>query len=460
LAAIPKNREELRAPGRSEARAIGALLGAAAGLVVLSLVLPHPSGANIPALLAAAAAMAVAGLLCWTLSRRIPVGLTHLALAATAAVAGLLIYESGVAVGQYGSIFVWATLVAAYFYPRRLAIAHLAWLLGVYAVVLALVEGTGGYSPLTRWLFTAVSLSVVMALTSAVVARRTKADLRARRFFDLSHDLLCTADMKGYFVELNSAWEESLGYSGEELRAGPFLELVHPEDRKRTEAESAGLFEGARTVGFENRYLAKDGSWRWLRWSSTLAPDESLIYARATDVTPLKRVESERENLLTEVAVLARSDALTGLPNRRGLDEQLPREMARTRRSESDLCLAIVDIDHFKTYNDANGHLAGDAVLRECAVAWDAALRGEDTIVRFGGEEFLVVLPDCPLQQAAETIERLRQATPSGLTCSAGLACWDYSETADDLVDRADSALYRAKAAGRDRLVQSPSIES
>ncbi len=299
-----------------------------------------------------------------------------------------------------------------------------------------------------------------MALTSAIVARRTKADLRARRFFDLSHDMLCTADMDGYFIELNSAWEDCLGYSDEELRAAPFLELVHPEDRHRTESESAGLREGEAAVGFENRCLAKDGSWHWLRWSSTLAADESLIYARATDVTALKRVESERENLLTEVAALARSDALTGLPNRRGLDEQLPREMARARRAETDLCLAIVDIDHFKAYNDANGHLAGDAMLRECAVAWDAVLRGADTIVRFGGEEFLVVLPDCPLEQGAETIERLRQATPEELTCSAGLACWDYGETSDDLVDRADSALYRAKAAGRDRLVQSPRMES
>ena len=132
--------------------------------------------------------------------------------------------------------------------------------------------------------------------------------------------------------------------------------------------------------------------------------------------------------------------------------------MARARRAESDLCLAIVDIDHFKAYNDANGHLAGDAVLRECAVAWDAELRGADTIVRFGGEEFLVVLPDCPLEQAAEIVERLRAATPGGQTCSAGLACWDCAESADDLVDRADSALYRAKAAGRDRLVQAPRI--
>jgi len=438
---------------------VGALLLAGAGLVALSLVLPHPSGANVPALVAIAAAMALAGLLCWALSRRIPLALSHLALSATAAATGLLIWESGIAVGQYGSIFVWATLIAAYFFPRKLAIAHLAWLLAVYAVVLAAVEGTGGYSPLTRWIFSAVSLSVVMGLTSAIVARRTKADMRARRFFDLSHDMLCTADMQGYFVELNSAWE-CLGYSPEELRAAPFVELVHPEDRKRTEAEAAGLFEGKATVGFENRYLAKDGSWHWLRWSSTLAPDESLIYARATDVTVLKRVESEREDLLVEVAALARSDALTGLPNRRGLDEQLPREMARARRAESSLCLALIDLDHFKAFNDTHGHLAGDEMLRRCAVAWDSELRGEDTIVRFGGEEFLVVLPDTEPELGAEIVERLRAATPGEQTCSAGLACWDFVESAEDLVGRADSALYRAKAAGRDQLVQAPRIES
>ena len=436
------------------------MLLAGAGLVALSLALPHPSGSDTPVPIVAAATMAVAGLLCWFLSPRIPIAVIHVVLAATAAVVGLLVYESGVAIGQYGTIFVWATLIAAYFFSLRVALAHLVLLLAVYAVVLATVESTAGYSPLTRWIFTAVSLSVVMALTSIVVARRAKADRRARRFFDLSHDLLCTADLDGYFVELNSAWEVCLGYSEEELRAVPFAELVHPEDRERTEAETAGLFEGEGTVDFDNRYLAKDGSLRWLRWSSTLAPDESLIYARATDVTTLKRIESERENLLVEVAALARSDALTGLPNRRQLDEQLPREMARARRAGSHLCLAIIDLDCFKAYNDAHGHLAGDEILRSCARAWDSELRGDDTMVRFGGEEFLIVLPDCPPAEATETVERLRAATPGGQTCSAGLACWDSTETAEDLVERADIALYRAKAEGRDRLVQAPSVES
>jgi diguanylate cyclase (GGDEF)-like protein/PAS domain S-box-containing protein len=460
LARLPKKREELRGPGRSEARAVGALLVAGAGLVALSLVLPHPSGGDTPALIGTAVAMTAIGLLSWFLSRHIPLVAAHTLLGLTAVATGLLIWESGVAAGQYGSIFVWGTLIAAYYFPRRLAAAHLAWLLAVYALTLAAVESTAGYSPLTRWFFTAVSLTVVMTLTSTIVARRARADLRARRFFDLSHDMLCTADMDGYFVELNSAWEESLGYGDAELRSEPFIELVHPEDRERTEAESAGLFEGMETVGFENRYLAKDGSWHWLRWSSTLSPGESLIYARATDVTELKRVESEREKLLIEVEGLARSDALTGLPNRRALDEQLPKEMARARRAESGLCLAIVDLDHFKAYNDSNGHLAGDEMLRRCAVAWDSELRGEDTIVRFGGEEFLVVLPGTEPEQGVEIVERLRAATPGEQTCSAGLAAWDFSESHENLIGRADSALYRAKAAGRDRLVHLPSSES
>jgi diguanylate cyclase (GGDEF)-like protein/PAS domain S-box-containing protein len=428
-------------------------MAAAAGLVALSLSLPHPEVADLRDLVAIAAAMLGGGLLCFGLARRVPTWATHAILAGVVALTGLLIYESGVAAGQYGAIFVWSMLIAAYFFPRWAAIAHLAWLLAVYAATLILVGSTAGYSGLTRWIFTAVSLSVVTVLTSEIVARRARADLRARRFFDLSHDMLCTANMDGYFVELNSAWERSLGYSESQLRARPFVDLVHPDDRGRTEAEAAGLFEGAGSAVFENRYLAKDGSWHWLRWSSTLAADESLIYARATDVTELKRIEAEREDLLVEVKVLASSDALTGLPNRRTLDERLPREMARARRAAAPLCLAIIDIDYFKAYNDAHGHLAGDDMLRDCAEAWDSELRGEDTVVRYGGEEFLVLLPNCGLEEAAGTVERLRAATVDGQTCSAGLACWDFNESIDDLLDRADKALYIAKESGRDRLV-------
>jgi diguanylate cyclase (GGDEF)-like protein/PAS domain S-box-containing protein len=452
--ATTQNRVSLNPAGGSEVRAAAALLIVGAGLVTLSLLLPHPSGGDIAALTLTAAAMAAAGVICSFLVDRIPRQAIHPLLGAIVAVTGLLIFESGIAVGQYGTIFVWATLISSYYFPRRTAALHLAWLLLVYGAVLLEVESTAGYSPFTRWFFTLVSLGVVMLLTTAIVARRARADERARRFFDLSRDMLCTANMDGYFVELNDAWTEFLGYSREELRAVPFVERVHPEDRERTEAEAAALFEGVETLRFENRYRAKDGSWHWLRWSSQLSPDESLIYARATDVTELKRIEGEREELLGKVKDMATHDSLTGLFNRRVLDEQLPREMARARRSDSPLCVALIDIDHFKSYNDTYGHLAGDEALRQCARAWDGALRGEDSIVRFGGEEFLVLLPDTAPEEAAEVVERLRERTPMGQTCSAGLASWDFVESADDLLGRADAALYLAKAGGRDQLAQ------
>jgi diguanylate cyclase (GGDEF)-like protein/PAS domain S-box-containing protein len=456
---IPKKRESRSwlPVGHLEARAAAALPIAGAGLVLLSLALPHPSGGGEVALTLTAGAMACAGIILSLFAVRIPDLGVHAIIAATVAAAGLLIYESGVAAGQYGTIFVWSTLISSYFYPRRIAAAHLLWLFVVYAVTLAGVESTAGYSPLTRWLFTFVSLTVVMILITEVVSRQTRADKRARRFFELSHDMLCTMDRRGRCQEANSAWTRHLGFTPDELRGKMLLELAHPDDHERALTEARRLYENGSSAGLETRVQAKDGSWHWLRTSSTFAPDENLVYARSTDVTELKRVEAEREELLGKVQDLARRDSLTGLPNRRALQEQLPQEMARARRARSPLCVAIVDIDHFKDYNDSYGHLAGDEVLRACAAAWDDSLRGEDTIVRFGGEEFLIVLPDTDPERACEVIERLRAATPMGQSCSAGLACWDFSESIDDLFGRADQALYLAKAGGRDQIAEAPS---
>jgi diguanylate cyclase (GGDEF)-like protein/PAS domain S-box-containing protein len=426
---------------------------AGAGLVALSLILPHPAGGHIIALSATAAGLALVGGICWFLAARIPTVLVHVLLAATVLVAGILIWEAGVAVGQYGTIFVWETLITAYFFPRRIAAIHLGWLLTVYAVSLAVVESTAGYSPVTRWIFTAVSLTVVMLFIGTLVSRRQRADVRARHFFDLSQDMLCTVDMQGRSIEVNSAWERNLGYRAAEMQGRRLLDLTHPDDHAHATEEARRVFNGGVSDSLETRVKAKDGSWHWLRTSSVFEPEEGLVYARSTDVTERKANAEEREALMAEVQQLARSDALTGLPNRRALDDQLPREMARALRSGSPLCLAIIDIDHFKIYNDTHGHLAGDTVLRDCAIAWDTELRGEDTILRFGGEEFLVVLPGCGPEDAVEIIERLRGATPDGQTCSAGLAMWRPGESVDDLVARADNALYRAKEAGRDRLV-------
>ncbi|MBS1678127.1 MAG: GGDEF domain-containing protein [Actinobacteria bacterium] len=446
-------REQIRPPGRSEARATGALLLAGSGFVALSLILPHPSGGREIALAATAVGMAVVGGATWFLAARVPMALVHLLLAGTALVTCALFWESGLAVGQYGTIFTWATLISAYFFSREVASLHLVWLLAVYAVALLAVDGTAGYSPVTRWIFTAVSLTAVMLFVNNLASRRARADTRARHFFDLSQDMLCTMDPQGRCIEVNGAWERSLGYRPVEMRGRRLLELTHPEDHGHATEEALRVFAGGVSENLETRVRAKDGSWHWLRTSSVFEPDEELVYARSTDVTEQKALEKEREALIAANEELARSDALTGLPNRRALDDRLPREMARALRSGSALSLAIIDIDHFKSYNDTYGHLAGDAVLRDCAAAWDGALRGEDMILRFGGEEFLVVLPDCGIDDATEIVERLRASTPDGQTCSAGLAAWRPGESIDEFVGRADEALYRAKESGRDRLV-------
>jgi diguanylate cyclase (GGDEF)-like protein/PAS domain S-box-containing protein len=427
-----------------------------AGLVALSLILPHPSGGHLIAPIATAAGMGLVGLLCWLLSARVPIVATHALLAGTVLVTGVLIWESSVAVGQYGTIFTWATLISACFFDRRTAAIHLAWLLAVYAGTLAAVESTAGYSPVTRWIFAAVSLTVVMLFISSLVARRDRADTRARHFFDLSQDMLCTMDQHGRCIEVNGAWERNLGFRPEEMRGKRLLDFTHPDDHRQATEEAVKVFAGGVSDGLETRVKAKDGSWHWLRTSSVFEPEEELVYARSSDVTERKAIAREREDLIAEVQILARSDALTGLPNRRALDDQLPREMSRALRAEAPLCLALIDIDHFKVYNDTHGHLAGDAVLRDCAVAWRGELRGEDTILRFGGEEFLVVLPGCDTVGATEIVERLRAVTTNEQTCSAGLAMWRPGESVDELVGRADAALYEAKEAGRDQLVSAP----
>ena len=172
------------------------------------------------------------------------------------------------------------------------------------------------------------------------------------------------------------------------------------------------------------------------------------------------QVEAERQrSQLGEVRKLARTDALTGLPNRRGLDEELPRELARARRHHNPVCAVMLDLDHFKEVNDASGHAAGDTLLQEVASAWRKTLRDTDFVAyygfvaRYGGEEFALVLPDCQLDQAMAVVERLRAATPSGRTSSAGVARWNRTESADELLARADAALYHAKRSGRDRAI-------
>jgi diguanylate cyclase (GGDEF)-like protein/PAS domain S-box-containing protein len=188
-------------------------------------------------------------------------------------------------------------------------------------------------------------------------------------------------------------------------------------------------------------------------WSEPLPELPEQVSQMMTLVAADAAVAIERASLLDRLGRMASTDDLTDLPNRRTWSLELAREVARARRSGEPLTVAMVDLDHFKDYNDRHGHQAGDRLLKEAAAAWREALRESDLLARYGGEEFAVALPNCDGEAAVALVERLRAVTPGGESCSAGLATWDGRETLDALVGRADALLYEAKQGGRDRIV-------
>jgi len=186
----------------------------------------------------------------------------------------------------------------------------------------------------------------------------------------------------------------------------------------------------------------------WARRRATLPErDRELLGLLAAEAA----ITIQRTDLLAQLRATARTDPLTGLPNRRVWDEDLARELARARRHGGSLCLALLDLDRFKAFNDDHGHQAGDELLAAAATAWRPELRATDTLARYGGEEFAVLLPHSDATSARAVVERLLAAVPFGQTASAGIAVWDGVERAEQLLARADAALYRAKNAGRAR---------
>jgi diguanylate cyclase (GGDEF)-like protein len=211
----------------------------------------------------------------------------------------------------------------------------------------------------------------------------------------------------------------------------------------------AGIVYALALVAHPHAADEPDAAAHWLLLMACVTLAAGMVTAL---VSSRRKLEIEREALLIETLELARTDPLTGLSNRRTWLEELDRELLRALRGGR-VCVAMLDLDHFKEFNDEHGHVAGDLLLQELAKTWDAAVRPADTLARYGGEEFALLLPECELESAAEVVERLRTMVPEGQACSAGLACWDGAESPMELIARADARLYMAKNHGRDRLV-------
>lgn len=282
------------------------------------------------------------------------------------------------------------------------------------------------------------------------------ADFSLERFFDYAIDMLCVADATGYFLKVNRAFERVMGYTREELLSRPFVEFVHPDDRAETVAETSRLSTGTLCLKFENRYRAKGGSWKTLAWTCYPDPETGLMYAVARDMTEAR----ERED---------RRDGITGIANRRVFDETAAEETRRAQRLAQPLGVALLDVDHLRAFNEAEGHLEGDRVLRRIAEVLSAQMRrAGDLVARYNGGTFGVLFPSPKDQDRPRThCDTLRVAVeqmdleftdtrgePRQLTLSGGFVV-RVPERGDPpmvLVDPAREALGRAKAQGRNRI--------
>lgn len=272
-------------------------------------------------------------------------------------------------------------------------------------------------------------------------------------------------DPKGCITVWNKAAEQLSGYSKEEVQHNTAIwEWFYPDATYRaaiTAKVNEIMQQGQEVVGYETRICTKSGEEKIIAWNSRRffnAKGELLgSIAIGQDVTAQKEMALELQRLATH-------DFLTGLYNRREVMQRLEEDFARAKRYKRPLAILMVDVDHFKQVNDQFGHQAGDEVLSRFSVMLREAIRSVDYAGRYGGEEFILVLPEATADMAVEFAERLRKdvkAEPwhnivqplKTLTISVGVACYtEKTHSLDGLIYAADQALYQAKGSGRDQV--------
>jgi diguanylate cyclase (GGDEF)-like protein/PAS domain S-box-containing protein len=270
-------------------------------------------------------------------------------------------------------------------------------------------------------------------------------------------------------------WKEMLGFAENEIQnqASEWLDRVHPEDTSRVMAAIQAHIDGKTpSAEIEFRMLCKDGRWTWIL-------GRGIVASRTSDGRPLRLVGTNtditaRKQLEEQIRQQALLDALTGLPNRRMLGDRLDQAMASSTRTGHYGALMAIDLDNFKTLNDAHGHAAGDLLLVEVGRRLRSCVREVDTVARTGGDEFVVVIGELGTESGAAALQagfvaekvhaslsapyllasgeegRAEPRIEHRCTASIGVALFvDHATTPDDVLRSADSAMYQAKGAGR-----------
>lgn len=286
---------------------------------------------------------------------------------------------------------------------------------------------------------------------------------RLETALDGSNVALWDTDLRTGRVYLGEAWAGIVGAPREDAIAtvDELLALLHPEDVEAVRRTSLEVMKGERPVyAVEHRVRARNGEWRWIL-SRGRVTERDPATGRALRMIGTNVDITERRTLEEAAQSIAHSDPLTGLANRRGLADRLRLALSRNRRSGLESALLFLDIDGFKAVNDTLGHAAGDALLAEFALRLRAAVRASDTVARFGGDEFVMLVEDMrerhnAVHIAEKILEEVRRplrldGREVSVTASIGIAYSDATSTDEELLKRADAALYEAKAAGRDR---------
>jgi diguanylate cyclase (GGDEF)-like protein/PAS domain S-box-containing protein len=271
-------------------------------------------------------------------------------------------------------------------------------------------------------------------------------------FLNINMEILCVYDMDTKVHKVNRRFWEILGYKEEEILGRKFAEFIHEEDVAVTEASIEKMKKLHEIQEFICRIRCKDSSYKYFEWRIQLSMGE-YIFASARDVTS-KTLENE---LLIDKAM---RDQLTGLYNRHYLDYMIFDEMKKNDDSDEKLSMAIMDLDRFKLVNDTWGHPAGDDLLRTVSQIAANNLRKSDWLIRFGGEEFVVIMPQTSLEESVVALEKVRGAFEENnhpitgkQTLSIGVAQKQVNETFSEWYERADKALYTAKSEGRNRVI-------
>jgi diguanylate cyclase (GGDEF)-like protein/PAS domain S-box-containing protein len=270
----------------------------------------------------------------------------------------------------------------------------------------------------------------------------------------------------GKFSYSNARFDEIFGYSTDEIRGLGPLDITAGDDRPLVaESIRKRLAGEVERVDYVFRGLRKNGAVIdvEIHGSAMEIGGKRTLISLVMDVTERTRAEREVQALQEKLREQSTRDALTGLYNRRYLEETLGRELILAQRNGDPVSVIMGDLDHFKAVNDRYGHLGGDEVLRAFGALLKRHARGSDIYCRYGGEEFLLVLPGMAEKHAVARAEQLRSAiaaTPVGfgasaiaVTASFGVATFPRDgQSCDGLIAAADSALYAAKAAGRNRV--------